>query len=280
VLTKWHSKAAFVACLALGLALWLAACGNDGAEEESGVQDREVAVAQEYDFYIVGDDSYPPVSFIQDGQLRGISYDMVVEVFERLGYTVKIELFPWARCQAMVSDGIADGFFGAYKTEERLREYAYGDEYLIVESNVFFVPRESGLTYDGRVENLKEYTIGTYLGHATLEPYLEDGTLTHVDFSGNVEESLHKLASGNRNIDLLLNNDYVFWYTAEQMGMADDFKALPLPFSQHPTYFAFTRQRDMSQLIAQTDAQLHLMRQDGTYEEIVARYVPAGWQGQ
>jgi len=248
-------------------------CGAPPAEQLPEVDAINPFTTEGYDFYFVSEEAYAPISYMIDGEPHGISVDLVRAAFERMGYKVKIELYPWARCQAMVAHGSADAFFSAYKTLEREKKYDYGHEPLFVEKNVFFVRKDSAITYSGDIASLKPYTVGTYTGYVTLEEYIASGVLDKVDYSGNVEESINKLEAGNRNIDLLLNTDFVIWYAAEKMGLADQFKELPVAFSEYPTYMAFTKTKDLSLVIAETDTELKKMKEDGTYEAIVQKYI-------
>ena len=41
--------------------------------------------------------NFPPYEFEQDGAPRGIAVDLVREAMHRLGHTVEIRIYPWAR---------------------------------------------------------------------------------------------------------------------------------------------------------------------------------------
>ena len=65
-------------------------------------------------------DDYAPFSFVENGRLQGIYVDLVREVFEEeMGVATTLEAYPWARAQAMVKAGEADGFL-TLMTPERL----------------------------------------------------------------------------------------------------------------------------------------------------------------
>ena len=55
--------------------------------------------------------NYLPFSWQQDGQVQGIMKDLLDELLvKRLGIEVQYTVCPWARCQALVKNGVKDAF--------------------------------------------------------------------------------------------------------------------------------------------------------------------------
>lgn len=64
---------------------------------------------------IIGDDAYPPYSYIQDGRMQGIYTDVLREVFKSMeGYKVAIYGMPWKRGLLEVKNGKAFAIYPPY----------------------------------------------------------------------------------------------------------------------------------------------------------------------
>lgn len=224
-------------------------------------------------FFFLGEQNYAPISFEENGQVVGISPDIITEAFRRMGYKIKLQLVPWKRAQEMVKDGEADGFFSPYKSTEREKIYQYPSEPLLIEKNVFMVRKDSNITYEGDMRKLSHYGIGTLIGYTTLDKYMENKIISTVDKSANVEASLNKLISGERQVDLVVNTDYILWYTAKKMNIMDSVKELPFPLAETPSYLAFNKEKDYTQVMAKFETELKKMKNDGTYQQIIEKYI-------
>lgn len=221
----------------------------------------------------LGEQDYAPISFEENGKVVGISPDIINEAFQRMGYKVKLQLVPWKRAQEMIKDGEADGFFSPYKSAERETIYIFPTEPLLIEKNVFMVRKNSMITYDGDISKLDQYGIGTLIGYTTLDKYIEKKIINNVDKSLSVEASLTKLVSGERKVDLVVNTDYILWYTAKKMNITNAIKELPSPLAEMPSYLAFTKKKDHSEIIAKFEIELQQMKKDGTYNRIIQQYI-------
>lgn len=223
--------------------------------------------------FFLGEQDYAPISFEENGEVVGISPDIINEAFRRMGYKIKLQLVPWKRAQEMVKDGEADGFFSPYKSAERELLYTFPAEPLLIEKNIFMVRKDSTITYDGDISKLDQYGIGTLMGYTTLDKYIEKKIINNVDKSLSVEASLIKLVSGERKVDLVVNTDYILWYTAKKMNITSSVKELPPPLAEIPSYLAFTKRKDHSEIIAKFEVELQQMKKDGTYNRIIQKYI-------
>ena len=86
---------------------------------------------------------YPPFCFEEDGvesivtnivppekdavSFKGYSWDIVRESFSAVGYTIKLEVVPWARAMNYVKISKVDLIFPATRTEERIKDFNEGN---------------------------------------------------------------------------------------------------------------------------------------------------------
>lgn len=76
---------------------------------------------------IVSDD-WAPYLYQENGQAKGIDYEITNEVFKRLGVEVQWQFLPWKRCLAMVEQGLADAVMDIFKVDSRQDYMVYPDE--------------------------------------------------------------------------------------------------------------------------------------------------------
>src|SRR5579859_5030289 len=105
-----------------------------------------VAAAEEPPLIIDSPESHP-YAWREDGQIKGLFHDLVMEAFQRAGRKVEIRLLPWARAMEEVRQGRADGMFVVYKTPERERDFAFPDEPLTELRERIFVRRNARFDY-------------------------------------------------------------------------------------------------------------------------------------
>lgn len=269
-------KCKFVVLICCGLLLvgGLIGCGVKPANPEAPTTAKEVtkAIRDPNTLYFVGEEDYPPISFMENGQVEGISPEIIREAFSRMGYKVELELMPWRRAQDMVLSGAADGLFSPYWNPDREKKYLYAREPLLQENNVFFVRIDSKIEFDGNIGKMKDYTLGTLAGYETLNQYLKSGETLKLDISKTNEEALNKLIDPTRGVDAVVNTNYVLWYQAKKMNITDKVKELKTPLGINPSYLAFTKTKDMSEIADKFSAELFKMKGDDTYRKILGKY--------
>ncbi|WVM91167.1 transporter substrate-binding domain-containing protein [Halopseudomonas pachastrellae] len=71
---------------------------------------------------------WPPYVFMQDGQLRGIDYEVSQHILLDLGYQPDWRLMPWKRAQHEVLAGQADAILDITVNPERQSQYHFPAE--------------------------------------------------------------------------------------------------------------------------------------------------------
>ncbi len=94
----------------------------------------------------------------QDEPGYGIASRIVTRAFERAGYDVEYEFYPWSRSLYLARDGQRDGTAVWMPSEER-REDFYISEPVIVTEYVFFHRTDMPFDWDD-VQDLSGYRIG------------------------------------------------------------------------------------------------------------------------
>lgn len=87
---------------------------------------------------IFADESYPPYSYLENGELRGIYPAIFARVFEQMpGYRVQIKAVPWKRGLMLIETGQGFALFPPYYRPKERPWMSYSEAVLIEQVAVF-----------------------------------------------------------------------------------------------------------------------------------------------
>ena len=213
---------------------------------------------------------YPPYIYEESGKVAGFSADLLKEVFRRMDIPVQIKVLPWKRALKMVKDGTADAVLLAFKTEEREQYADFPEEIFITEPTSFFVMKDSGITWNGELSSLNKYKIGKPLGYSSgtkFDNAVSSGLISHIDESGSPQITIRKLIKGR--IDLLVANRYVILNELQKMENVGDIRELKPLVDEDPAYLAFSKKRNMKEMLKKHDEAIRRMKEDGSFQRII-----------
>ena len=215
-----------------------------------------------------------PTAYMQAGRPSGILVDVVTEAFRRTGHQFEIQLMPWARCLAEIRSGGADGIFSVFKLPEREEFLAYTGVPIITQVEAFFVPADSDLKFGGDLGQLGGLRIGTIRGTSygdKVDSALRTGVWSTVVETNNVDSLVGMLVL--KRIDLAVGYRYVVFEAAARQGASNRIKELLPDIAEIPSYLAFNKQHDYSEVIADFDRALTSMKNDHSFEAIYEKYL-------
>ena len=221
---------------------------------------------------------YPPLEYQHDGQVVGVAVDIVRNVVGRLGYSLEVEMYPWARSLELVRLGQRDCIFTAYRTPEREAFLEYSKQVLIPQPVYLFVRKESGLSFDGDLSALLGRRIGVVNRISYGNRFDRYRSRLKLDETETLEQNFQKLVLGR--VDAVPSNLYTAVYVlgGTSRGLADQIEQLPVPVEVVPSYLAFTRRKDFQPLRDRFDAELRKLVQSGEYRRIIESYqIPYSW---
>jgi polar amino acid transport system substrate-binding protein len=215
-----------------------------------------------------------PTAYMEDGKPTGILVDVVTEAFQRTGYAFEIQLMPWARCLAEVRSGRVDGIFSVFKLPERTEFLTYTRVPVITQVEAFFVAADSDVKFDGDMGKLAGFRIGTIRGTSygsKVDGALKTGVWSTVVETNNVGSIVGMLVL--KRIDLAVGYRHVVLEAARKQGYLDKIKEISPAIDEIPSYLAFSKQRDYSEVIANFDRALTSMKNDHRFEAIYEKYL-------
>ena len=217
---------------------------------------------------------YPPYIYEESGEVTGFMYDVVSEVFKRMGHNSSTKIHAWPRSLEQVKTGTADAIYTAYKNDERVKFLDYSTTVLMPQEVVLFAPKGSDISFDGDFNKLKDLKIGIVrdISYGTIfDGVMKKGDIVKVDAATNLEQTVKKFEAGR--VDLIISNKYTALSMFKKLGFQGKFEALPTPVQSVPSYIAFSKENNLAGVRDEFDRVLQGMIEDGTYDSMINKYV-------
>lgn len=234
---------------------------------------------------IEGDDAYPPYSYVEDGQFKGIYVELIKIAAKQLApqYTVVLEPTPWKRGLKNLEEGKSLALFAPIYNKERSYISAYSTP-LYRETVVLFctdaVMDKSPRTFP---EDFAGLTIGANLGFFLGEQMASASKAKVVTLSES-KDSLQKLQSGE--IDCYAN-DRLATYNSfntlrdkqrrSNLTRFSDFRLNPAQeLTSAETYIAYGAASQASykdDFIQQMNSALEQVKKNGVINQLIGRAI-------
>lgn len=211
----------------------------------------------------------PPMSFLREGRVEGMSAEVVRELARRLGDEIKIELVPWTRAYLLAQHQADTAVFSTVRTPERETLFRWVGP-LVRGQTRFYSLKTSNL----QVRDLQEATRAGWI--AVPREWYTYQTLKAHGLS-NVYGT-----SGSRQMINLLKHGRASLIATEDITLAQELAAGGLPLDQVQAHYSFMSSDYYIAFSLQTDpervrrwqAMLETMRADGSLQRIVHRWLP------
>ena len=236
----------------------LTACGGTDAQNSGLPQ------------IIVGSDTYPPYIYLNnDGIPAGIDVEIATEAFRRMGYAARFEPIDWEQKTALVESGTIDCIWGCFSMQGRETLYRWAGPYMVSRQVV-------AVNADSSIQSLSDLAGRTVAVQTTGKP--EELFLSGSD--PRIPQAVEVFSTEDRSVQYaMLACGYVDAIAAHETAilqyMKDSnavFRILeePLLVTGLGVAFAKNDSRGLDRQLNDTFAQ---MREDGTLEQIVGKYL-------
>ncbi|MER2296195.1 substrate-binding periplasmic protein [Pseudomonas promysalinigenes] len=213
-------------------------------------------------------DDWAPYVYLEQGQAKGIDYEVTTQVFRRLGVEVDWQFMPWKRCLAMVEQGLTDGVMDIFRVESREAFLVYPEEPMSHVEFVLFQDRNRphAVTHLGDLAGL---SVGISSGYTYGKAFSESSAFKR-ESAPTHEANFGKLIRAR--VDLVVTDRLVGRYLRRQLGLEQQVEELPLVISRQAQYLGLTRTPE-HQLLAQAfTEELRRFKQERAYTAIIERY--------
>jgi polar amino acid transport system substrate-binding protein len=238
---------------------------------------------------ILADDSYPPYSFMESGQLKGIYIDIVKEAAKLIEphYKVTLVAIPWKRGLQELQKGISFALLPPYKhTKERSYIWPYSVP-IMEESVVAFCQKDIDLfkyLEPKRTEHNAPLIIGQNAGYLILNKKLAQAQKKrNIVISENKSTASNMMKLYYKRLDCYLNDKLsTFWQfshlSKEKNIHFNDIKNVLLVMTK-TAHIGYTNNSTHSFLfkddfITRMDQALLSVIATNEYQKIINRYVP------
>lgn len=204
---------------------------------------------------------YPPVSWSDGRQVRGVAPTVVRELFARLGYEVQIVVLGnWKRCLMDAAQGRVDVVL-AYDSDQRDLGMRFSTEPVLREEVAVFHNRQRPVRFE-RLDDLANYRGGLLFGESYGAAF--DGFVArhqNIEWVSSSQQNFGKLIRGR--IDFVVQERRTGELFVENLPGARDIVALPRALSVDYLRVAVSRRSPLSGHMAEIDRQLKRMAEAG-----------------
>ncbi|MFT5720784.1 MAG: polar amino acid transport system substrate-binding protein [Motiliproteus sp.] len=214
---------------------------------------------------------YPPVSWIQEGKLRGLAPAVTERLFNELGYKITLEADSnWKRCLRRVEQGKVDIVVAAYRISSRERHLHYSSQPVIADPISLFINRDKPFSFT-RLDDLHGKTVGLLLGDSfgeAFDDYLLDNN--PIEYVSSGKQNFGKLALGR--IDFMPLGRLSGELQSKKLGFYPQIIPLNRVISTEHFYLAVGRNSDLIKHLPTINRRLKEMRTDGTLKRLTAQH--------
>ncbi len=262
--------------IASAMIMSLSACGS-GSSSAASTEKASEAVSEAAEEAAAGTENasaggklvmatnaeFPPYEYHENDEIVGIDAEIAAAIAKELGCEIEIEDIAFDSVIPEVTSGKADfGMAGMTVTDERKQSVNFSDTYAVAKQSVI-VKEDSDIT---DIDGLKDRVIGVQTG-TTGDLYATD------DYGdGNIEryskgmEAVQALSQGKIDA-VIIDNEPAKVYVAENTGL----KLLDSAYTEEE--YAICVALDNTELLDKINAALAKLKDDGTIDGIVAKYI-------
>jgi polar amino acid transport system substrate-binding protein len=219
---------------------------------------------------------WPPYQIASEDGPKGIDIEIVQAIAEEMGCEVGYRQMPWTRLLNSIESGDVDFAVQANYSPDRAAFAYYSDAYLPYVTKLI-VPNGERTRYDDLEAFLEA---GNRLGVMQGYRYSKevDALLADASYAGQVFEGYHldahmePLVRGR--LDGVIAEKYVFLQEARQAAVLDSVTVTDVTVSRAPTYGIFSKKSTSAELVEAFNSAMAKVRERGTFEKILARYLP------
>lgn len=264
------------------MAVSMAACGSNdagsstdqqaanSAAEETSAPEEEADQAEGGTLIMATNAAFPPYEYVDGDEIVGIDAEIAQAIAEDLGMTLQIDDMDFDSIIPAVQGGKADmGVAGMTNTPDRALNVDFSDSYA-TGVQVIIVPEDSDITgpedLEGKLIGVQQGTTGHIYCADTPENggFGEENVMAYPNGASAVEA----LKTGKVDC-VVIDNEPAKAFVAANEGL----KILDTEFVTED--YAIAISKDNPELLEQVNASLAKLKEDGTLQGIIDKYIKA-----
>ncbi len=205
-----------------------------------------------------------------EGMMVGLGPEIVRHVARQLGHTVRFELYPWARAQALVANGQADILVAPYRTPARQQVMGFSRQPFFRDNVVFYARTDDMPPWRGDYRALAAQRVAVLNGWAYGEAFERARPGLRLSVTNSVESGLRMLA--HRHVNLFASNRRDTDSMLARLGLSGQVASLPVPIDSQDAYFAFPLGGRHDALRRDFDEQFQRLVDSGEWRRLLRRH--------
>lgn len=214
---------------------------------------------------------YEPFVINDNGDLKGIDFDLVREICRRLNIEVTFKLKPWIVLEKDLEFGHEKCAVSYFKTSKRLKYLDFMSVPVHVTSYTLFIRKNDKNLYK-KLFDFKGSTIGLNRGFKTTKEFEKAKNKKIFKVENVVHEWQSFQMLKHKRLDAVLTNYHVGHYVLKKYKISNIVPILP-GFRVTPAYLVFSKKSKLSYLLPKFNKTLKQMIKDGTYDKIYNKYL-------
>lgn len=210
--------------------------------------------AERGELLFLGDKDYPPVTYLEGGQARGMDVDLAKSLSAPMQRTIRVELMDWTLAQEKMLKGEADGLLGLTITADRQKLYDFATPTFT---------REFGFVVQGRstairgLSDLHGKRVGATPGGFPRK-FVEDQPSAQLILVSTYQEGLDRLQSGS--LDVLVADLWVAAHLIDTRRI-EGLTVVEKPFATAPGAVAV--RKGNTELLSEINQAISSLRESG-----------------
>ena len=222
---------------------------------------------------VVLTEEFPPYNFTEDGNVVGLSTEVVEAIFTEAGISYEFQVHPWTESYEMALGTKDCMLFSTSRLESREELFKWVGTIAPANYSVYaLAENEVEIT---SVEDLKMYKIGITPGNARESYFLSQGFV--------IGEQLIVSESNAANMEKLMNKEIDFWpmpdavanYTVQEAGLMPEEVIKRVFMLQELTkdgYFLAINLDTSDKIVKKLQSALDKIKENGIYAEILHKW--------
>jgi polar amino acid transport system substrate-binding protein len=214
-------------------------------------------------------EDYAPFNYLDNGQLKGSSADLVKNIMNNLGEGGNIEVLQWDAAYTRLQTETNIALFTTDRTPQRNDLFKWAGPIALID-NDFFALTSSAIV----IVNLDDAKAVN--GIAVLNGYSEQDMLESYGFQNlvicqNLQEALQKLL--DNEVDLIVGSKYAVQYALQSMGHSFGEVKNVYVLLSYLSYVAFNKGVP-DDVVGKWQSQIDAFKDDATLSQLYQQYLP------
>lgn len=212
-------------------------------------------------------EDYPPYEYVEDGEIKGFTVDLLNLLYERTGHTGTTHILPWARAYKIAQNEANVLVHRMTRSEKREQLFKWIGKVSDKKVSLYKLKSRTDLQLNS-LKDAKRYQIGTIIDQSSTKFLYNQGFEESVNtFSvPTLEININKLF--NQRIDLVLAMEPILQYRTRAMGYSfRDLEEAIVVDDTSEFHMAFSQQTS-DELVAQFRTAFAQSVADGSFQQL------------